>query len=163
VSEVNSVTIVIAVDGENYTLQAGDYRNSACQNLMGRACSRWKPKAGAYYPATITDQPNYIPSCLKTPAGWVHNYLHKELPANREVCIGFGKMKLEELRFGTVHKSEFTVCYDVPAVTQRPTDKHGRSAPTPTYYISNGLAYCGDWMLNNDGEWESHVNVCSQD
>jgi hypothetical protein len=43
----------------------------------------------------------------------------------------------------------------------RPTDKHGKGAPTPTYHVSNRVKYCEDWVLNSDGEWEDHVNKCS--
>jgi hypothetical protein len=43
-----------------------------------------------------------------------------------------------------------------------PTDKHGKTAPTPTYHLSNGVAYCEDWVLNKDGEWEDHVSKCPE-
>ena len=39
-----------------------------------------------------------------------------------------------------------------------PSDKHGRLAPTPQ--VSNGVAYCGNWALNKDDEWEDHVHKC---
>ena len=94
VSEVNRTIVTVAIDGTHYTLD-----ERACE---GRDCSRWTPEVGAYYPATITDEPKYTPGCLKTPAGWAENDLHKELPAKRTLCIGFGKMKLEKFQFGSL-------------------------------------------------------------
>jgi hypothetical protein len=40
------------------------------------------------------------------------------------------------------------------------TDKHGRTAPTPTYHMSHGIAYCEDWTLTKEGEWEDHISKC---
>jgi hypothetical protein len=51
--------------------------------------------------------------------------------------------------------------YDCPN-PPRPTDKHGKAAPTPTYHTSQRVAYCEDWVLNKDGEWEDHVHKCSK-
>lgn len=154
VSDVNRTIATVAIDGTHYTLE-----NSACE---GRDCSRWTPKVDAYYPATITDELKYTPSCLKTPAGWVENDLHKELPAKRKLCISFGKMKVEKFQFGANRTSEFGICYDVPAVTQRPPDKHGNPAPTPTYHVSKGVVYCENWVLNKNGAWEDRVQKCSK-
>jgi hypothetical protein len=52
-----------------------------------------------------------------------------------------------------------TNAYDCPK-PPRPTDKHGKSAPTPTYHLSNGVPYCENWVLNRAGEWEDHVRAC---
>ena len=104
VSGIDRTTILVAIDGKNYTLQADDYRNSACQEMAARDCSRWKPEVGMDYSAVITNKPKYLNDCL-----------HKELPAKREVCIGFGKMKQETLPHGVSRTPEFEVCYSVPA------------------------------------------------
>jgi len=103
VSEVNGTTTVIAIDGKNYTLQIGDYRNSACQEQRGRDCSRWKPELGKEYPVTIIDRPRYLNTCL-----------NRELPAKRTLCIGFGQIKQETLPYGVSRTPQLEVCYGVP-------------------------------------------------
>lgn len=104
VSKINREAVAVAVDGKNYTLQIGDYRDSVCQEKAGHGCSRWMPVVGMDYYAVITNKSKYFNGCL-----------HKELPAQREVCIGFGKMKQETFRYGVVRTPEFEVCYSVPA------------------------------------------------
>jgi hypothetical protein len=94
VSGVNRTIVTVAVDGKNYTLDS-----RACR---GRDCSRWTPKAGADYLATITDQPKYTPPCIESPVGWVDNHLYKgtsqtplpgiELPAIRTVWLNSGEI-----------------------------------------------------------------------
>jgi hypothetical protein len=103
VSDVNRTIIVIAIEGKNYTLLADDYRNSACRDFWGRDCSPWKPEVDRNYPATVINEPRYVNVCLQ-----------RVLPAKREVCIGFGKMKQETLPYGVSRTSEFTVCYGLP-------------------------------------------------
>jgi hypothetical protein len=96
-SEVDGSTIVIALDGHSYVL-----RESACEDRKGQSCSQWKPEVGADYHATITDRPEYLNDCL-----------HRVLPAEREVCIGFGKEKQETLAYGVSRTPEHEVCYSV--------------------------------------------------
>jgi hypothetical protein len=88
----------------------------ACQG----DCSQWTPKVGADYTTTVQEQVKYIPSCVKTSAGWVKNCDHKDLPAIREVRIGFGKMKQETFRYGTTSTFEFYVSYVLPMPVDDP-------------------------------------------
>lgn len=95
-SEVHSSASIIAIGGRHFTLQ-----NSACQ---GQFCSRWKPEVGKDYFVEITDQPEYLNSCL-----------HRVLPAKFDVCVDFGKMTQETLPYGVSRTPEFQVCYNVSA------------------------------------------------
>lgn len=122
---VNSVDITIAISqyvgpgkkNKNYILDKG-----ACQG----DCSRWAPKVGADYSATVHEQVMYVPSCLKTSAGWVENGQHTELPPTREVSIGFGKMKQETFRYGSTSTFEFYVSYSLPVSVDDPL-QHARA------------------------------------
>jgi hypothetical protein len=124
VNKINthSVDITIAISRyvapekvhKNYTLD-----NGACHG----DCSRWTPKVGADYPITVEEQVKYIPSCLKTSAGWAENCAHTELPANREVSVGFGKMKQETFRYGTTSTFEFYVSYSLPIPVDDPLQR----------------------------------------
>lgn len=98
-SEVNGSTIVIVIDGRSYALQ-----NSACEDRGNQSCSQWKPEAGRDYDATVTDRPEFLNGCL-----------HRVLPAEREVCIGFGKIKEERLPYGFSRTPKYEVCYSVLA------------------------------------------------
>jgi hypothetical protein len=96
VTGANGAMIIIAIEGKTYTL-----RNSECH---GRDCSRWKPQVGMDYSVAIIDRPKYVNNCL-----------HKELPARRQVWIGFGKIKQKTLSYGVSRTSEFEIGYSVPA------------------------------------------------
>jgi curved DNA-binding protein CbpA len=39
-------------------------------------------------------------------------------------------------------------------------DKYGNPAPTATYHISDGTAYCEDWTLAANRKWQLHVEKC---
>lgn len=67
---------------------------------------------------------------------------------------------LDAVQLCAVNSEEFDVdTYECPN-PPRPTDKHGRMSPTPTYHISNGVAYCEHWHLDKADEWEGHVSEC---
>ena len=95
-SEVYSSASIIAIGGRRFTLQ-----KSACQ---GQFCSGWKPEVGKDYLVEITDQPEYLNSCL-----------HRILPAKFDVCVDFGRMTQETLPYGVSRTPEFQVCYSVSA------------------------------------------------
>jgi hypothetical protein len=97
VSEVKSGIVTVAVSNKDYTLD-----RSSCR---GRDCSRWTPKAGENYFATITEQPEYTPACIDSPLGWVDNHLYKgtsqtplsgiKLPAVRRLWLNSGEISYD--------------------------------------------------------------------
>lgn len=97
VIEVNSSIVNVLVGGKGYILD-----RNACH---GKDCSRWTPKAGANYLATITEQPQYTPACVESPIGWIDNHLYKgtsqtqlpgiELPAIRTLWLNSGEISYD--------------------------------------------------------------------
>jgi hypothetical protein len=153
ISKVTLDRVIVAVDSSQYALSEAKCNSGACKS--------WKPKEGGYYPATIVDKPAYVPTCLKVGTQWEENRMHAALTASRALCVGFGKMTVENLRFGATRTSEFESCYAVSALASK-VDRQGKSAPRSGFSISNGVAYCEYWRLNRDGEWQSKVQRCSE-
>ena len=97
VIEVKSTIVSVLVGGKNYSLDS-----SACR---GRDCSRWTPKAGANYFATLTEQPEYTPACIKGPIGWIDNHRYNgtsqtplpgiRLPATRTLWLNSGEISYD--------------------------------------------------------------------
>jgi len=121
VNKINSHSVDITIAISQYVSPGKNYKNYTLENSACQGdCSRWMPKVRADYPTTVSEQVRYAPSCLKTPAGWVENVQHKELPPSRTVRIGFGKMKEERFRYGTTRTYEFYVSYDLPVPVDDP-------------------------------------------
>jgi hypothetical protein len=103
VNKVNGATVTVFVDGEIHNFKLGAHGDDACRDSGKNDCSHWQPEVGRDYPATISNQPTYLNSCL-----------HRVLRAKREVCIGFGQLKEETLPYGVSRTAEFTACYSLP-------------------------------------------------
>jgi hypothetical protein len=142
-SEVNGSTIVIAIDGRSLALQ-----NRACEDRRDQSCSQWKPEAGTDYDATITDRPEFLNGCL-----------HRVLPAEREVCIGFDKIKEEKLPYGVSRKPEHEVCYSTlaaaveqaPERVLAPTTTSPVSAQAPAREPATAPLSNDNYYTNSDG------------
>jgi Protein of unknown function (DUF3761) len=119
--EITASTLSITVDGRNYVLP-----NSVCEDQGGLGlCSLWKPETGKDYWGEITERPAYLNPCL-----------HRVLRADREVCIGFGRIKQETFRYGVSRTPEYEVCYSVSGTPGASSAVHVQ-ALTPTQVESS--------------------------
>jgi hypothetical protein len=103
VDKVDGMNVAISIEGKHYSLQNGSDSESGCRDVGGKSCSPWKPEGGNSYPATVTVEPEYLNSCL-----------HRVLRAERDVCIGFGKITEKQYPRGTSRESEFSTCFELP-------------------------------------------------
>jgi hypothetical protein len=154
VVEVGGSTVTVGINGARYRIHA--------KGCKGNGCSIWSLQEVSYYPGRITDQPRYTPECLRNGEAWIENRHKVELPATRKLCVGFGKITVQEFRFGSTHQSEVESCYEVSDISERPTDKRGRPAPSFEYHLSDGIAYCEYAEINSNGDWERSMHQCSR-
>ena len=117
VNKVNATFVDITIAIDRYVV-AGMTRktvaidNSSCEG----ACKWWTWEAGKDYYVMAHEEPAYIPSYLKSSAGWAENCHHIELPATRNLSIEFGKMKKMKLPCcgdEEFYQREFTVYYSL--------------------------------------------------
>jgi hypothetical protein len=118
--EVHSSTIVIAIEGEHFTLQNNDCAGD---------CSRWKPEVGKDYSVWVTAQPEYLNSCL-----------HRVLPARFDVSVDFGRMTQKTLSYSVSRTTEFQVWYSVSAAHVARSPAHIPAITTTTAAPTFGQA-----------------------
>lgn len=128
-------------DAMTYELQI----NTRDCSYWGRGCSQWTPKADQTYDAEIVEQPRHLNPCVS----------HEELAPTRVICIEDHKgcytaAKPVQLCAGGNGCRNCEPCL---------TDRNGKTAPTPTYQVRGGIAWCEDWWLES-GEWRDFVHEC---
>jgi hypothetical protein len=117
VNKVNATSVDITIAIDRYVVAGMTHKTVAIDNSSCEGdCKRWTWEAGKDYSVMVHEEPAYIPSCLKSSAGWVENCHHIELPATRNLSIEFGKMEKMKLPCcgdEEFDQREFTVYYSL--------------------------------------------------
>lgn len=127
-TEVTASTLSLTVNGKNYVVS-----NSVCEDRGGqRLCALWKPEAGKDYWGEITNRPAYLNPCL-----------HRVLRAEREVCIGFGRIRQETFPYGVSRTPEYEVCYSASAMPGELSPVHVQASSPAQVESSAGQVQAG--------------------